>query len=58
MPRAHYLVGKDSRRMALLAELLPAPALDALRRKMLLGNARSRRAARPASADPALSPCR
>ncbi|MGE5292687.1 MAG: SDR family NAD(P)-dependent oxidoreductase [Micromonosporaceae bacterium] len=33
-PRARYLVGKDSRRMALLAELLPVPALDALRRKI------------------------
>jgi NAD(P)-dependent dehydrogenase (short-subunit alcohol dehydrogenase family) len=32
-PHARYLVGKDSRRMALLAGL-PAPLLDALRRKI------------------------
>jgi NAD(P)-dependent dehydrogenase (short-subunit alcohol dehydrogenase family) len=33
-PRARYLTGKDSRRMAILAAVLPAPALDALRRKL------------------------
>jgi len=33
-PRARYLTGKDSRRMAILAALLPAPALDALRRRL------------------------
>ena len=33
-PRARYLTGKDSRRMAMLAAALPAPALDALRRKL------------------------
>jgi NAD(P)-dependent dehydrogenase (short-subunit alcohol dehydrogenase family) len=33
-PRARYLTGKDSRRMAILAAALPAPALDALRRKL------------------------
>jgi NAD(P)-dependent dehydrogenase (short-subunit alcohol dehydrogenase family) len=33
-PRARYLVGKDSRRMAALAALLPTPVLDALRRKL------------------------
>jgi NAD(P)-dependent dehydrogenase (short-subunit alcohol dehydrogenase family) len=32
-PRAHYLVGKNSRRMAILAAALPTPVLDALRRK-------------------------
>jgi NAD(P)-dependent dehydrogenase (short-subunit alcohol dehydrogenase family) len=32
-PRAHYLVGRNSRRMAILAAALPTPALDALRRK-------------------------
>jgi NAD(P)-dependent dehydrogenase (short-subunit alcohol dehydrogenase family) len=31
-PRAHYLVGKNSRRMAILATL-PTPVLDALRRR-------------------------
>jgi NAD(P)-dependent dehydrogenase (short-subunit alcohol dehydrogenase family) len=33
-PRARYLTGKDSRRMAILAAALPTPALDALRRKL------------------------
>ena len=33
-PRARYLTGKDSRRMAILAAALPAPALDALRRRL------------------------
>ena len=33
-PRARYLTGKDSRRMAILAAVLPAPALDALRRML------------------------
>jgi len=33
-PRARYLTGKDSRRMAILAAVLPTPALDALRRKL------------------------
>jgi NAD(P)-dependent dehydrogenase (short-subunit alcohol dehydrogenase family) len=32
-PRAHYLVGKNARRMAFLAATLPTPVLDALRRK-------------------------
>jgi NAD(P)-dependent dehydrogenase (short-subunit alcohol dehydrogenase family) len=32
-PRAHYLVGKNSRRMAILATALPTPVLDTLRRK-------------------------
>jgi NAD(P)-dependent dehydrogenase (short-subunit alcohol dehydrogenase family) len=33
-PRTRYLTGKDSRRMAILAAVLPAPALDALRRRL------------------------
>jgi hypothetical protein len=33
-PRARYLVGKDARRIATLAAVLPAPALDALRRRL------------------------
>jgi len=32
-PRARYLVGKNSRRMAILAATLPTPVLDALRRR-------------------------
>jgi NAD(P)-dependent dehydrogenase (short-subunit alcohol dehydrogenase family) len=32
-PRAHYLVGKNSRRMAILAAALPTPVLDTLRRR-------------------------
>jgi hypothetical protein len=32
-PRAHYLVGKNSRRMAVLAAALPTPVLDRLRRR-------------------------
>ena len=32
-PRAHYLVGKNSRRMAILAAALPVPVLDGLRRR-------------------------
>jgi hypothetical protein len=32
-PRARYLVGKDARRLAMLGRL-PAPVLDALRRRM------------------------
>lgn len=33
-PRARYLVGKESRRIATLAAVLPAPAFDALRRRL------------------------
>jgi len=33
-PRARYLAGKDSRRMAIIAAVLPTPLLDALRRKI------------------------
>lgn len=33
-PRARYLAGKDSRRMAILAAALPSPLLDKLRRKL------------------------
>jgi hypothetical protein len=33
-PHARYLVGKDSRRMAVLAAALPTPVLDTLRRKI------------------------
>jgi NAD(P)-dependent dehydrogenase (short-subunit alcohol dehydrogenase family) len=33
-PRARYLVGKNSRQMAILAAALPTPVLDRLRRKL------------------------
>ena len=33
-PHARYLVGKDSRPMAIMAAALPAPVLDGLRRKV------------------------
>ena len=33
-PRARYLAGKDSRRMAVMAAVLPTPVLDTLRRKV------------------------
>ena len=33
-PRSRYLVGKDSRRMAVVAAALPTPVLDALRRRI------------------------
>jgi NAD(P)-dependent dehydrogenase (short-subunit alcohol dehydrogenase family) len=54
-PRARYLVGKDSRKMALLAALLPAPALDAVRRKLTRQPAPGSRAY-PAPASPADAP--
>jgi NAD(P)-dependent dehydrogenase (short-subunit alcohol dehydrogenase family) len=34
-PRTRYLSGRNAHRMALLAAVLPTPALDALRRRML-----------------------
>jgi NAD(P)-dependent dehydrogenase (short-subunit alcohol dehydrogenase family) len=33
-PRARYLVGRDSRRIATLAAVLPAPVFDAIRRRL------------------------
>jgi NAD(P)-dependent dehydrogenase (short-subunit alcohol dehydrogenase family) len=33
-PRARYLTGKNARRMALIAAILPVPAQDALRRRL------------------------
>lgn len=33
-PRSSYLSGKNARRMAAIARLLPVPAQDALRRKL------------------------
>ena len=47
-PRSRYLVGKDSRRMALVAGL-PTPLLDALRRKIGHQPAPGSRAMSPAA---------
>ena len=33
-PRARYLVGRDARKLATLAQLLPTPGLDAVRRRL------------------------
>jgi NAD(P)-dependent dehydrogenase (short-subunit alcohol dehydrogenase family) len=44
-PRASYLAGKNARRMALAAALLPAAAQDALRRRLTHQPARASRAA-------------
>jgi NAD(P)-dependent dehydrogenase (short-subunit alcohol dehydrogenase family) len=52
-PRARYLTGKDSRRMAMLAAALPAPALDALRRKLGRQPAPGSRVATPPAAQAA-----
>jgi NAD(P)-dependent dehydrogenase (short-subunit alcohol dehydrogenase family) len=54
-PRARYLTGKNSRRMAVLAAALPTPVLDALRRRMTHQPAPGSRATglQPAGATPA-----
>jgi len=44
-PRACYLAGKNARRMALAAALLPPAAQDALRRKLARQPARGSRPA-------------
>jgi NAD(P)-dependent dehydrogenase (short-subunit alcohol dehydrogenase family) len=44
-PRASYLAGKNARRMALVAAVLPASAQDALRRRLSHQPARASRAA-------------
>jgi NAD(P)-dependent dehydrogenase (short-subunit alcohol dehydrogenase family) len=48
-PHSRYLVGKDSRRMAVLAAALPTPVLDALRRKIGRQPAPGSRAMSPAT---------
>jgi NAD(P)-dependent dehydrogenase (short-subunit alcohol dehydrogenase family) len=53
-PRARYLTGKDSRRMAILAAALPAPGLDALRRKLGDQPAPGSRVDAPQPAEPAM----
>jgi hypothetical protein len=54
-PRARYLTGRNSRRMAIMAAALPAPVLDAARRRMTHQPAPGSRVAgpRPAEAAPA-----
>jgi NAD(P)-dependent dehydrogenase (short-subunit alcohol dehydrogenase family) len=52
-PRAHYLVGRNSRRMAILAAALPTPVLDALRRKQAHQPAPGSRAPTPPAAQAA-----
>jgi NAD(P)-dependent dehydrogenase (short-subunit alcohol dehydrogenase family) len=51
-PRAHYLVGKNSRRMAILATALPTPVLDTLRRKQAHQPAPGSRVPSPPAAQP------
>ena len=47
-PHSRYLVGKDSRRMAVVAAALPTPVLDTLRRKIGRQPAPGSRATSPA----------
>jgi len=54
-PRARYLTGKNSRRMAILAAALPTPVLDALRRRMTHQPAPGSRAAGPQPAEATLA---
>ena len=54
-PRARYLAGKNSRRMAILAATLPTPMLDALRRRLTGQPAPGSRATSPRPAEAALS---
>jgi NAD(P)-dependent dehydrogenase (short-subunit alcohol dehydrogenase family) len=53
-PRAHYLVGKNARRMAILAAALPTPVLDTLRRKQAHQPAPGSRAPTPQAAHAAV----
>jgi NAD(P)-dependent dehydrogenase (short-subunit alcohol dehydrogenase family) len=53
-PRARYLVGKDSRAMALMAALLPVSVQDALRRKIAHQPAPGSLATAPESAEAAV----
>ena len=48
-PHSRYLVGKDSRRMAVVAAALPTPVLDTLRRKIGRQPAPGSRATSPAT---------
>jgi NAD(P)-dependent dehydrogenase (short-subunit alcohol dehydrogenase family) len=54
-PRARYLPGRNSRRMAVMAAALPTPMLDAVRRRITHQPAPGSRAAGPQPADAALA---
>jgi NAD(P)-dependent dehydrogenase (short-subunit alcohol dehydrogenase family) len=54
-PRARYLTGKNSRRMAIMAAVLPTPVLDAVRRRITHQPAPGSRAADPQPAEAALA---
>jgi NAD(P)-dependent dehydrogenase (short-subunit alcohol dehydrogenase family) len=54
-PRAHYLVGKHARRMAILAAALPTPVLDRLRRRQAHQPAPGSRVATPETAHAAVN---
>jgi len=54
-PRAHYLTGKNSRRMAIMAAVLPTPLLDALRRRFTDQPAPGSRVTGPRPAEAALA---
>jgi NAD(P)-dependent dehydrogenase (short-subunit alcohol dehydrogenase family) len=54
-PRARYLAGRNSRRMAVMAAALPTPVLDAVRRRITHQPAPGSRATGPRPADAALA---
>jgi NAD(P)-dependent dehydrogenase (short-subunit alcohol dehydrogenase family) len=54
-PRSRYLTGRNSRRMAIMAAVLPTPVLDAVRRRMTHQPAPGSRAAGPQPAESALA---
>jgi NAD(P)-dependent dehydrogenase (short-subunit alcohol dehydrogenase family) len=54
-PRARYLTGRNSRRMAIMAAALPTPMLDAVRRRMTHQPAPGSRATGPRPAEAALT---
>jgi NAD(P)-dependent dehydrogenase (short-subunit alcohol dehydrogenase family) len=54
-PRARYLAGRNSRRMAVMAAVLPTPLLDAVRRRITHQPAPGSRAAGPQPAGAALA---
>jgi NAD(P)-dependent dehydrogenase (short-subunit alcohol dehydrogenase family) len=54
-PRARYLTGKNSRRMAFMAAVLPTPVLDAVRRRLTDQPAPGSRATGPRPAGAALA---
>jgi len=54
-PRARYLAGRNSRRMAVMAAVLPTPVLDAVRRRITHQPAPGSRAAGPQPAEATLA---